>query len=162
MTNPTYATNFSANFNKNWLSTPVAAKQAFHQELADIHAMLISDTPAKDFTFTYQDFNQTVQNLFHIYDDKIQSSQQTPKDDILNTINTSSVANQNSNQELASLSLDPNQLAELESRIYKKLSNQLDDFLSEQMSEISENLKNWLKDALKSEIAAHTTPKTQD
>lgn len=48
----------SADFNQRWLATPVIVKQAFHQELSDIIAMLQSDTPSAEFNFTHQNFGQ--------------------------------------------------------------------------------------------------------
>ena len=151
---------YSLNFNKNWLSAPVAAKQAFYQELNDIRNMLSADTPAKNFAFTHQNFDQVIQNLLHIYDDNLQSSQNIDASifEVADIKKPKDEPSSSHNNQLSYLS--PEQLAELETRLYKKLSSQLDDFLSEQMSEISENLRGWLKDAIKSEITAHSVPQT--
>lgn len=123
------AFNPSAQFSKRWLSIPVIAKQAFHQELTDIIALLKSDTPAKDFSFHHQDFDADIAQLLHIYDHN-----KTPA-----PISPPSTQEQQAHEEA----------------IYKKLSNKIDDVLSDQMAQLSEDLKAWLKQAIKEELIAH-------
>lgn len=127
---------FSPQFAKRWLATPVAAKQAFHQELSDIIAMLKSDEPSEMFAFTYDDFGEAVSGFLHVYDDKHKPE---PAPELPKT----------------AITLDPQELDGLEATIYKKLATQLDDFLSEEMLKLSEELKNWLRHAIKEELANH-------
>lgn len=126
----------SPQFSKRWLSIPVIAKQAFHQELEDIIALLKSNQPAQEFRFSHQNFDEDITKLLHIYDT-------TPTSD-----NTPTSANRPSNEELNAL----------EDVIYKKLSNQLDDFLSEQMAQQSEDLKVWLRKLIKEELSIIQNP----
>lgn len=127
------AFNPSAQFSKRWLSIPVIAKQAFHQELTDIIALLKSDTPAKDFSFHHQDFDADIAQLLHIYDHN-KTPAPTPA-----SVSPLSTQEQQAHEEA----------------IYKKLSNKVDDVLSDQMAQLSEDLKAWLKQAIKEELIAH-------
>lgn len=122
------AFNPSAQFSKRWLSIPVIAKQAFHQELTDIIALLKSDTPAKDFSFHHQNFDADIAQLLRIYDN-----------------NTPAPVSPLSAQEREAL----------EEAIYKKLSNKIDDVLSDQMAQLSEDLKAWLKTAIQEELSSY-------
>lgn len=121
--------NPSAEFPKRWLATPLIAKQAFHQELDDIIALLKSDRPTQEFAFSCPDFNDEIGKLLHVYEGTKTVSTPTK------TISTEEVH-------------------ALEDVIYKKLSNQLDDFLSDEMARQSEDLKIWLKNLIKEELSS--------
>lgn len=132
------AFNPSAQFSKRWLSTPIIAKQAFHQELDDIIALLKSDKPAKEFRFSHKDFNDDIAKLLHIY-----------HTDITKPIAPDPTFADQSEQHA------PDEM------IYQKLSNQLDDFLSDQMAQLSEDLKGWLKNAIKEELSNLQQPQKE-
>lgn len=109
----------SANFSKHWLSIPAIARQAFYQELSDIIELLKSDTPTQDFRFYHANFDKEIAQLLHIYDEPATPTPSTP-------------------------TLDENTAQAL----YQDLSNRIDDILSEQMAQMSEDLKAWLRTAI--------------
>lgn len=131
----------SPQFTKRWLSTPVAVKQAFHQELEDIIAMLKSDEPAQMFAFTHDDFNVAIKEKLHTYDRKKPPTDTPPAPPKL-------------------MDTGSDELTELEERIYKKLSARLEDLISEQMLQVSDDLKAWLMLAIKEELTAQ--PKNKE
>lgn len=120
----------SAQFSKHWLSTPVIARQAFHQELTDIITLLKSDTPAKDFRFHHDNFDKEIASLLHIYD---AGKAPAPTHD--------------------APTLSDEQKQAITDTIYKKLSSRIDDVLSDQMAQLSEDLKAWLKNAIQEELS---------
>lgn len=131
-------------FSKRWITSPTAVKQAFYQELDDIVAMLKSNEPANEFRFDAPDFGRTVADLLATHKGEDKSTQLVYGLDTRltnDTVQTASISEQN--------------LHELESRIVTKLSQQIQDFLSEHMDSLSDELKNWLRTAVKNELADH-------
>ena len=126
----------SDQFSKRWLSIPVIAKQAFLQELGDIIALLQSNQPAQEFVFSHQNFDDDIVKLLHIYDNT--QPVITPTDD-----NTIPLTKELTNEEISAL----------EDILYRKLSNRLDDFLSEQMAQQSEELRGWIKNLINAELS---------
>lgn len=126
----------SDQFSKRWLSIPVIAKQAFLQELGDIIALLQSNQPAQEFVFSHQNFDDDIVKLLHIYDNT--QPVITPTDD-----NTIPLTKELTNEEIGAL----------EDILYRKLSNRLDDFLSEQMAQQSEELRGWIKNLINAELS---------
>ena len=110
--------------------------------------MLHGSTSAHDFEFYHADFGQTLADLFLIHQDdtpipaRIIHNLETPQAPFSQT----SAPTQR---------LHPKDLDALETRITDKLSKQIDDFLGEHMAQVSDDLKGWLKTALKNELANH-------
>lgn len=137
----------SPQFTKRWHATPAAIKNAFHQELDDIIDMLHGSTPAHEFEFNHADFGQTIEDLFFIHKDDTPIPAR-----LIHNLETPQALFDN---EASTQKLHPTDLDELERRITGKLSQQIDDFLGEHMAQVSEDLKSWLKTALKNELANH-------
>ncbi len=144
----------SAEFHHRWLATPVIAKQAFHQELSDIIAMLKSDVPADEFNFTHQDFGKTMADLLKTHKAE---SKQTPKTTppVL-TSQDDTTPSHDAPTTPPPPSLSSNEVAILEERIFERLASKLDDTLSNYMADLSEELREWLKDNIKKELANYT------
>lgn len=141
----------SLHFSKHWLELPVAAKQAFYQELSDIAQMLQSDGHAQDFHFEHEDFDSVIADL--LSSQNHQAPAKPTEHTNLNADNTSTV--HVTEQHPTTPVFNPQEQAKLESDIYDKLAVQIDDVLSEHMSQLSEDLKEWLKSAIKDELAKH-------
>ncbi len=139
----------SPQFTKRWHATPAAIKNAFHQELDDIIDMLHGSTPAHEFEFNHADFGQTIEDLFFIHKDDTPIPAR-----IIHNLETSQALFEHQVSTPAQR-LHPKDLDELEQRITDKLGKQIDDFLGEHMTQVSEDLKGWLKTALKNELANH-------
>ena len=144
----------SADFNQRWLATPVIVKQAFHQELSDIIAMLQSDTPSAEFNFTHQNFGETVAQLLKTHKGETPKNQTTtdspaPSQSLPATQASDTVTP-------APMALSSNEIAILEERIFERLAKKLDDTLSNYMADISEDLRSWLQDSIKKELAHYT------
>lgn len=139
----------SPQFTKRWHATPIAIKNAFHQELDDIIDMLHGSTPAHEFEFNHADFGQTIEDLLFIHKDDTP----VPARIIHNLENPQALFDNETPK--PTQRLHPKDLDELEARITEKLSRQIDDFLGEHMAQVSDDLKGWLKTALKNELANH-------
>lgn len=139
----------SPQFSKRWHVIPADIKSVFHQELDDIIDMLHSTTPAHSFEFTYGNFGQTLAELFLLH----KNDTPTPTRLIHNLENSSTLFEQSEKPNAERL--HPDDLAKLEERISQKLQSQIDDFLGEHMIQLSEDLKVWLKTAIKNELAEY-------
>lgn len=124
-------TAYSPDFPKHWLNMPIAIRQAFYQELSDIVDMLQSGAD-KEFVFTYRNFDATIEALLPS-DDISQNDYYTPA--------------------TAPFKLSEADRQAIEQRIYDKLSLKIDDFLSEHMGQLSNNLKTWLKSTINDELS---------
>lgn len=139
----------SPQFTKRWHATPTAIKNAFHQELDDIIDMLHGTVSASNFEFNHPNFGQTLEDLFFIHKDDTP----VPARIIHNLETPQALFNPKTVKPVERL--HPNDLQELEQRIMAKLSKQIDDFLGEHTAQVSEDLKIWLKSALKNELSQH-------
>ncbi|MCL1623020.1 hypothetical protein M2R47_01960 [Moraxella sp. Tifton1] len=135
-------------FSRRWLATPSVVKQAFHQEMDDIIHMLGSDIPAANYQFTNQDFGSAIAELLTTY-----SNTQNPAKLVHSFDSTPLIADKAEN-------FNQKEFAEIESRIIAKLSAQLDDFLTEHLSQLSIDLKAWVDTAVKNELNSHQTSNT--
>lgn len=131
----------SHQFAANWFALTQDARQAFRQELDDISNVLNSDVSIDDFHFYYDDFGLTIKELLGVDLDTTITPNQEQE---------SQVALQYDIQELPE-----QELLEIEKRIYDKLAVQIDDVLSEHMSQLSDDLKEWLKSAISNELSKH-------
>lgn len=132
---------YSSEFRHHWLATPVAIKQAFYQELDDIADMLQSSVSVDSFAFTYRDFNATIEALL-------------PTDDVPLPKYTSALEDTDTPEtaDKPKLNLSDEDRQAIEQKIYDKLSAQIDDFLSEHLSQLSDDLKLWLKSTINNEL----------
>lgn len=131
-------------FPKRWLNTPNPVKQVFHQELDDIIHMLGSAIDAKDYQFTHQDFDKTVSELINKYQEEYKEPAK-----LVHSIDTTPLSQQTHHN------FSTEELHDVEQRIHQKLSVQLDDFLSEHIAQLSEDLKDWVAIAIKNELAEY-------
>lgn len=139
----------SPQFSKRWQATPADIKEVFYQELDDINDMLRGTTPAREFKFTYENFGYTLSELFLLH----KNDMPKPARLIHNLENSSTLFEQSNEPTMERL--HPDDLAKLEERISQKLQGQIDDFLGEHMIQVSEDLKVWLKTAIKNELAQY-------
>lgn len=136
----------SPQFAKRWHATPTAIKNAFYQELDDIIDMLHGTTSAHEFEFNQADFGQALEDLFFIHKDDTP----IPARLIHNFENPPvSLTSSDTTQKER---LHPDDLTKIEQEICQKLQKQIDDFLGEHMSQLSEDLKIWLDTAIKNEL----------
>lgn len=132
-------------FPKRWLATPSPVKQIFHQELDDIIHMLGSEIPAKDYQFTNQNFGDAVAELLNT---PSESSAKPAK--LVHSFDSTSLT---INTDDDTSGFDKEELSEIQRRITTKLSAQLDDFLTEHLAQLSEDLKSWIDTAIKNELS---------
>lgn len=119
---------FSHQFGKHWLNTPEIIRHAILQELHDIIRLLEFQQPVSEFHFTYSDLSMQL----HKYE-KEQTLCETPDE---------KKGSQTENLEsLAANIQDKN----IQQQVIHDIEQKLDDYLSEQMALISEDLKIWLK-----------------
>lgn len=134
----------SISFAKHWLSTPLAARTAIYDELNDIIALLDSSEPVQQFKFRRPDFYQAVAEAMQSVDSTASTGR------LIHSIETTSLKADNPSASL------PN-LQELETRLNQSLSEQIEEFLGEHMSQLSEDLRAWVKIAIRHELAALDT-----
>lgn len=131
-------------FAKRWLATPTAVKDAFRQELDDIIDMLHGTTTARNFAFSYPDFGNEIKELL----DQHKAESKPVK--LIHTLDTSLTT-----IEKKKPSPTAKELEALEKRILEKLTAQVEDFLGEHTNQLSDDLKAWLKTAIKNELAEY-------
>lgn len=134
----------SPQFAKRWLATPVAVKESFRQELDDIIDMLHSPIPAQDFRFSLPNFGEEIQKLMATHKDESKPVK------LIHSLDTSLTP-----IEPKKPALNKKEMDELEVKICEKLSTQITDFLDEHISELSDDLKAWIKTAVKNELAEY-------
>lgn len=134
----------SPQFAKRWLATPVAVKESFRQELDDIIDMLHGTTPARDFRFSSPDFGEEIKHLLETYKDESKPVK------LIHSLDTSLTPIEPRKPALSKKEMD-----ELEIKIADKLSAQITDFLDEHTGQLSDDLKAWIKTAVKNELAEY-------
>lgn len=134
----------SPQFAKRWLATPVAVKESFRQELDDIIDMLHSPIPARDFNFSLPDFGEEIKHLMATHKDESKPVK------LIHSLDTSLTP-----IEPRKPALSNKEIQELEVKICDKLSAQITDFLDEHMGQLSDDLKAWIKTAVKNELAEY-------
>lgn len=134
----------SLQFRKRWIATPQAVKQAFFQEFDDIIAMLDSDKPVADFTFHHADFGADVSRLMS------QNAQEpTPQTKLVPSLESVSL----SLNDAADKPVITKDMQGIHADIVAKLSVQVDEFLTSLTDELKDELKVWLDNTVKNELA---------
>ncbi|OAU95154.1 hypothetical protein [Moraxella catarrhalis] len=131
----------SINFAKRWLATPSEARTAIYQELDDIIDLLDSELLVKDFRFQHEDFDAAVAQGMQ------KNSNSASANRLIHTIETTSLKDDD-----AKVLESPN-VDELEARLIQSMSGQIDEFLGEHMAQLSEDLRAWVKVAVRHELA---------
>ncbi|UNU73817.1 hypothetical protein LU293_02650 [Moraxella nasovis] len=134
----------SLQFQKRWQAAPAQVKDMFHQELDDIIDMLKGDTLAKDYRFRHGNFADTIEPLLTKHQENLSTSTST----VLQNPESLSLTDDKS-------PINEHELELMEERIIAKLNNQLDEFVIEHIDQLSDELRSWLKTAVKSEIAQY-------
>ncbi|WP_294033187.1 hypothetical protein [uncultured Moraxella sp.] len=132
----------SIQFAKRWLGTPASARSAVYDELDDIIRLLDSSEPVSDFRFSHPDFNQAMQGFM-----QDGSSTNTQAMRLVHSLDTTSLDGE------ATATLTDNDLQALEARLNHNLSAQIDEFLGDHMSQLSDDLRAWLKTTIRNELA---------
>ncbi|MFC0820752.1 hypothetical protein [Moraxella marmotae] len=146
---------YSIHFAKRWLATPAATRQIFYDEFNDIIDLLESQEPAEQFAFRHADFNQAVTDATEQHKNKARPVQ---------LVHAAPSIALNADDDLT---LTPD-MQDIESRLNKALATQVDEFLGEHMSQLSEDLRAWVQMAVRHELANYQhlvstkKPKTSD
>lgn len=170
---------FSHQFPKHWLNTPDAVRQCIQQELTDIVTLLQSDrtAPASEFAFTHPDLNRTLDQLLQTQQSavtvKTASASVTSRNHTSRTHETSAASttpvpaqpapeavpttahpkqdSSNSAQEEQTdneaTSLSAEHLA-----IIDTLEARVEDYLSDQMAVMAQDIKDWLREEVKRQL----------
>ena len=140
----------SIHFAKHWLATPVSARDAIYDELNDIISLLDSEAPIKQFRFQHPDFYQAVASA-------IESNNANAKPTrLIHSIETTSLTADEPE------ALGVADLTDLELRLNQSLGKQIDEFLGEHMSQLSEDLRAWVQMAVRHELANYQRPALSD
>ena len=131
----------SINFAKRWLATPFKARTVIYQELDDIINLLDNELLVKDLWFRHADFNAAITQEMH-------KNSNTQTNRLIHTIETISLKDDDEVKVIQSPNFD-----ELEARLTHNLSVQIDEFLGEHMAQLSEDLRAWVKMAVRHELA---------
>lgn len=131
---------YRSDFYQRWHSTPTAIKQALYQELEDIIGLLQSDSNAKSYSFTYPDFDATIEVLL------------LPNKHNTNSIKFMPTTAKTDAPYTATQTAQPDDKHIIAQHIYDKLSAQIDDALSKHLGQLSDDLKTWLKTAIDDEL----------
>lgn len=135
-------------FAKRWLATPSNVKRAFYEELDDIIFMLQSNESVEKSQFTHENFDDAVASLLIS-----EQSNHQPKNKLVHSLDTTSLASRAS-----SIELSGNDIEILQQQIEEKLSAQMNDFLDEHFTQLSQDLYTWLQTAIKNELATYKRP----
>lgn len=136
----------SIHFAKRWLATPAPARSAIYDELDDIISLLDSKAPIGQFRFQHPDFYQAVASA-------IESAEGEAKPNrLIHSIETTSLT-ADEPEALTAPDFD-----DIEARLNQSLATQIDEFLGEHMSQLSEDLRAWVQMAVRHELANHQRP----
>lgn len=136
----------SIHFAKRWLATPAPARSAIYDELDDIISLLDSEAPIDQFRFQHPDFYQAVANSIESADGEAKPNR------LIHSIETTSLT-ADEPEALTAPDFD-----DIEARLNQSLATQIDEFLGEHMSQLSEDLRAWVQMAVRHELANHQRP----
>lgn len=136
----------SIHFAKRWLATPAPARSAIYDELDDIISLLDSEAPIDQFRFQHPDFYQAVANSIESADGEAKPNR------LIHSIETTSLT-ADEPETLTAPDFD-----DIEARLNQSLATQIDEFLGEHMSQLSEDLRAWVQMAVRHELANHQRP----
>ena len=133
----------SIHFAKRWLATPAPARSVIYDELDDIISLLDSEAPIDQFRFQHPDFYQAVASAIESADGE------TKPNRLIHSIETTSLT-ADEPEALTAPDFD-----DIEARLNQSLATQIDEFLGEHMSQLSEDLRAWVQMAVRHELANH-------
>lgn len=136
----------SIHFAKRWLATPAPARSAIYDELDDIISLLDSEAPIDQFRFQHPDFYQAVASSIESADGEAKPNR------LIHSIETTSLT-ADEPEALTTPDFD-----DIEARLNQSLATQIDEFLGEHMSQLSEDLRAWVQMAVRHELANHQRP----
>lgn len=136
----------SIHFAKRWLATPAPARSAIYDELDDIISLLDSEAPIDQFRFRHPDFYQAVASSIESADGEAKPNR------LIHSIETTSLT-ADEPEALTAPDFD-----DIEARLNQSLATQIDEFLGEHMSQLSEDLRAWVQMAVRHELANHQRP----
>lgn len=136
----------SIHFAKRWLATPQPARTAIYDELDDIISLLDSQAPIGQFRFQHPDFYQAVADGIEAADGEVKPNR------LIHSIETTSLIAD------APEVFDVPDFDDIEARLNQSLATQIDEFLGEHMSQLSEDLRAWVKMAVRHELANYQRP----
>ena len=136
----------SIHFAKRWLATPAPARSAIYDELDDIISLLDSEAPIGQFRFQHPDFYQAVASAIESADGEAKPNR------LIHSIETTSLT-ADEPEALTAPDFD-----DIEARLNQSLATQIDEFLGEHMSQLSEDLRAWGQMAVRHELANHQRP----
>ena len=136
----------SIHFAKRWLATPAPARSAIYDELDDIISLLDSEAPIGQFRFQHPDFYQAVVSAIESADGEAKPNR------LIHSIETTSLT-ADEPEALTAPDFD-----DIEARLNQSLATQIDEFLGEHMSQLSEDLRAWVQMAVRHELANHQRP----
>lgn len=136
----------SIHFAKRWLATPALARSAIYDELDDIISLLDSEAPIGQFRFQHPNFHEAVATGIKSADGQAKPNR------LIHSIETTSLT-ADEPKKVSTPDFD-----EIELRLNQSLAVQIDEFLGEHMSQLSEDLRAWVQMAVRHEIANYQRP----
>jgi|GEM_PF-3824580 len=163
---------FSHQFYRHWTDTPNRVREAIVDELSDIIDLLHPNTALAEFRFTQPDLDAHIDSLYAEHYAELTKAQQAPitqakqeaqtvsapvtseiievkpvhteartesADDAAKTYSTDTPDTTDDNAPINTAFADA---------LVQELGTHIDDYLSDQMAQISEDLKSWLRDEI--------------
>lgn len=134
---------FSHKFSQSWLNVPKAIRQAITQELIDIADLLESDTNPHDFRFYHQNLNA--------YLDRCLLEHQALKALHQTTTTVTNPQNKTHNTQTTPEQISPDYQA-----VIQNLQTHLDDYLTQHLTQMSDELKEWLRNEIQQHLFKNT------
>lgn len=170
MSNASSSASFSHQFYQHWTVVPDSIRAAIVQELTDINTLLQPHTDFESFTFSEHDFAAHLNNLYLSLEDEqvainsvtnhqivenqpsesesIKTKTEENDNDSNPSYNTSSINHLSDKAKQGSTIEVPQPAPELSTEnedLIHELGMHIDDYLSDQMTQMSEDLKSWLR-----------------
>lgn len=168
-------------FYQHWTSVSDSIRAAIIQELTDINTLLQSETDFESFAFSRHDFDAYINDLYH----NLHHEPATPvnlahtattENQLVKpeTLSTTQAEENTSSPVLSSLSMNPladtlkqgaaiersqsvPQLTKENEDLIHELGVHIDDYLSDQMTQMSEDLKSWLRSEMSRQLSENQT-----
>ena len=167
---------FSHQFYRHWTHTPTSVREAIVDELSDIIDLLHPNTALAEFRFTQPDLDAHIDSLYAEHYAELAKAQQTQINPAKQEAQTTPPA-QTVSAPVSPEAIEPTEVGlPTETRtdaattectdtastvdnsapintafadaLVQELGTHIDDYLSDQMAQISEDLKSWLRDEI--------------
>lgn len=160
---------FSHQFYRHWTHTPTSVREAIVDELSDIIDLLHPNTALAEFRFTQPDLDAHIDSLYTEHYAELAKAQQTQATQTKQEAQTASapvspeatasteglpaetrtdVATTERTETASTVDNSAPINTAFADALVQELGTHIDDYLSDQMAQISEDLKSWLRDEI--------------